>query len=159
MLLNVMFRGGRGGAPPPRGPRGRAGRGGGPTLMLIGPVTSFRIRFEKDMFSKRDPGLPWSLKGQPNTWCSTQFDTVMFSAVPPPKRKTHHRVLNVQLVTVMTLQLPNKAQASSCVCTVQLLIVTCSQLMKWNPSSLPLTRLKMCSPSIWTYFDWITRTL
>jgi hypothetical protein len=38
---------------------------------------------------------------------------VMFSASPPPKRKTDHRVLNVQLVTVTNLLLPNSAHASS----------------------------------------------
>ena len=38
-----------------------------PTLMLIGPVTSSRMRFENDMFSKREPRLPWNLNGQPYT--------------------------------------------------------------------------------------------
>ena len=37
----------------------------------------------------------------------------MFSATPPPKRKTDQRVLNVEFVTVTNLQLPNSAQASS----------------------------------------------
>jgi hypothetical protein len=54
----------------------------------------------------------------------------MFSAVPPPKRKTDQRVLKVQLVTVTNLQLPKSAQTSSCARTVQLLRCTYSQLTK-----------------------------
>ena len=46
----------------------------------------------------------------------------MFSGLPPPKRNTDQRVLNVLLVTVMNLQLPKSAQASSCACTSQLLM-------------------------------------
>src|SRR5215471_10887719 len=107
-----------------------SGRCDGPTLIVIGPVTSWRTMLEKTMRSKRDPGVPWNLNGQPYTWCSTQLDTVMFSATPPPKRNTDHRVLNVEFVTVTNLQLPNSAQPSSCVCTLQLSTVTNSQLMK-----------------------------
>src|SRR3954451_17416092 len=50
-------------------PESRPGRGRleGPMLIWIGPVTSSRTMFENDMFSKRDPGLPWNLMGQPYT--------------------------------------------------------------------------------------------
>src|SRR5215471_18712545 len=98
--------------------------------MLIGPVTSCRTMLENAMRSNREPGLPWNLNGQPYTWCSTQLDTVTFSATPPPKRNTDHRVLNVEFVTVTNLQLPNSAHPSSWVCTLQLSTVTNSQLMK-----------------------------
>lgn len=54
----------------------------------------------------------------------------MFSAEPPPKRKTDQRVLNELLVMVMNLQLPNIAQASSCDFTMQLETVAYSALMK-----------------------------
>ena len=73
----------------------------------------------------------------------------MFSASPPPKRNTDQRVENVQFATVTNLQLPKSAHASSWHSTSQLLTCTRSQLMKWKPSLLPLTRLKMCKPSIW----------
>src|SRR4051794_38523599 len=83
----------------------------GPMLMLIGPVTSLNTRFENEMFSNREPGLPCILIGQPYTWYIRQFDTLMFSATPPPKRKTDQRVMNAQLVIVKNLQLPNSAHA------------------------------------------------
>jgi len=57
-------------------------------------------RFENVMFSYRDPGPQRGSIGQPNVSGMTQFETVTFSASPPPKRKTGYRVLNVQLVTV-----------------------------------------------------------
>src|SRR5689334_20249140 len=98
-----------------------------PALMLIGPVTSCRTMLENAMRSKREPAPPWNLKGQPYTWCRTQFETVTFSAMPPPKRNTDQRVLNVELVTATNLQLPNNAHASSCVWTLQLSTVTYSQ--------------------------------
>src|SRR4051812_24879876 len=72
----------------------------GPMLMLIGPVTSLKMRFENEMFSNRDPGLPCILIGQPYTWYIRQFETLMFSATPPPKRNTDHRVMNALLVIV-----------------------------------------------------------
>src|SRR5438067_3714464 len=51
----------RGGGAP-----GAVGRGPrGPTLTWMGPVTSCRMRLEKDMFSYREPGLPWNLMGHP----------------------------------------------------------------------------------------------
>ena len=59
-----------------------------------------------------------------------QLETVMFSATPPPNRKTDQRVLKTQFVTVTNLQLPNSAQASSCESTVQFVTVTYSALMK-----------------------------
>ena len=71
----------------------------------------------------------------------TQFEMVMFSGSPPPKRNTDQRVLKVLLVTVTNLQLPKSAQASSCACMSQLLMWTYWLLMKWNPSLLPFTRL------------------
>src|ERR1044071_8216070 len=137
MLLNEILRrmpGLSGGA--------SAGRGRcSPTPIEIGPVTSFSTRLENEMFSKRERESQRSLIGQPHVSWMTQFETVMFSASPEPKRKTDHRVLNVQFVTVMNLQLPKSAQASSWHCTWQLLMVTNSLLMKWKPSLLPLTRL------------------
>jgi len=56
------------------------------------------------------------------------YDT--FWAKPPPNRKTDHRVLKMLLVIVTNLQLPNKAQASSCARTMQLFTVRCCVLMK-----------------------------
>jgi hypothetical protein len=70
-LLKEMLRMMPGGALPAAAGCGVVPAGGavaladGPTLMLIGPVTSLRTRFEKDMFSKRVPGLPWNFSGQP----------------------------------------------------------------------------------------------
>ncbi len=71
----------------------------------------------------------------------------MFSAAPPPKRKTLHRVLNVELATVTNLQLPNSAQASSWQWMSQSVTWTYWQLMKWNPALLWLTRLWMRIPA------------
>src|ERR1700743_2418514 len=102
----------------------------GPRLIWIGPVTCCRTRLEKEIFSKRDPSLPWNLMGHPKTSYRTQLETERCSAPPPPKRKTDHRVLKTEFVTVMNLQLPNIAQASSCDRIVQLLTVTYSALMK-----------------------------
>src|SRR5690349_17889100 len=74
--------------------------GDDPAPMLIGPVTSSNTRFENDMFSNLDPGSQRILIGQPNTCRIRQFVTTMFSAIPPPKRNTDHRVLNEQLLTM-----------------------------------------------------------
>lgn len=43
----------------------------------------------------------------------------MFSATPPPNRKTDHRLLNTRLVIATNRQLPNSAHASSCDRTVR----------------------------------------
>src|SRR5215472_2751525 len=118
--------------------------------MQIGPVTSSSTRFENVIRSNREPGVPWNLIGQPNTFVSTQLETVMFSAIPPPKRNTDHRVLNREFATITFLQLPNSAHASSCERMRQFDTVTYSELMKWNPSLLPFTRLWMNKLSICT---------
>src|SRR3954471_7317137 len=85
----------------------------GPAPIEIGPVTFFITRLENVIFSYRDPGAHRSLMGHPNVSEMMQFDTVIFSASPPPKRKTLQRVLKEQFVTVTNLQLPNSAHASS----------------------------------------------
>src|ERR1700722_614646 len=72
---------------------GRVPGAPGPTLKLIGPVTFCSTRLEKDMFSNRDPRSAWNLIGHPYTSWSRHLETVMFSAKPPPKRKTDQRVL------------------------------------------------------------------
>jgi hypothetical protein len=54
----------------------------------------------------------------------------MFFALPPPKRNTDQRVLNVQFVIVMNSQFPKSAHASSCESTVQFLIATNLELTK-----------------------------
>jgi hypothetical protein len=42
----------------------------------------------------------------------TQLDIEIFSAGPPPNRKTDQRALKTQLVIVTNLQLPKRADAS-----------------------------------------------
>src|ERR1035437_6671206 len=82
-----------------------------PKPIEMGPVTWFMVRFENDMFSNREFAPPRSLIGQPKTTSMMQLETVMFSATPPPNRKTDQRVLKEQFVTVTNLQLPNSAHA------------------------------------------------
>src|SRR5579864_2661240 len=81
----------------------------------------------------------------------TQLETAMFSDWPPPKRNTDQRVLNVQFATVTYLLLPNSAQASSWHAMLQFEILTCSLLLKWNPSLFKFTRLWIRTPSRRTY--------
>src|SRR5512133_1676181 len=97
------------------------------------------IRLEKVIFSNREPGPQCILIGQPKTSYRTQFDTVMCSAWPPPNRKTDQRVENVESETVIRLQLPKSAHASSCDSMSQFTTCMFSQLMKWKPSLLPFT--------------------
>src|SRR5277367_2719357 len=102
-----------------------------PRQMEIGPVTLFMTRFENEKFSKCEfPSPPRIFIGQPKTVSMMQLETAMFIAVPPPNRKTDQRVLNEQFVTVMNLQLPNNAQASSWHWMSQLETCIYSQLMK-----------------------------